>query len=146
MHLLCIADFLHRRGREGRCWNVDCWWGQPSRCRCDRGWQQRVWSLKTVNTLSKTWLETLVWISQAFAIILIKRRVACYRVFLGSNSDYVLHNALCPVAVVRHVEENLKVHDPLNSTGGTRKIVIAVDESREVLQLSISPFRDCTLC
>ncbi|KAG0627142.1 hypothetical protein M758_2G176800 [Ceratodon purpureus] len=55
------------------------------------------------------------------------------RVFMGSNSDYVLHNATCPVAVVRHVEEDLKVHDPLSSSGGSRKVVIAVDESREAV-------------
>jgi hypothetical protein len=63
---------------------------------------------------------------------------------MGSNSDYVLHNATCPVAVVRHVEEDLKVHDPLSSSGGARKVVIAVDESREVLQLSVPSFRDCS--
>jgi len=53
------------------------------------------------------------------------------RIITGSNSDYVLHNASCPVAIVRHIEEDLKVHDPLNSVGGSRKVVIAVDESRE---------------
>lgn len=56
---------------------------------------------------------------------------ALKRMVMGSNSDYVLHNATCPVAVVRHVEEELKDHDALNSTGGSRKVVIAVDESRE---------------
>ena len=75
---------------------------------------------------------------------LTKCSVACYRVFIGSNSDYVLHNASCPVAVVRHVEEDLKIHDPLSSSGGTRKIVIAVDESREVLQLIILLQAICT--
>ena len=54
---------------------------------------------------------------------------------MGSNSDFVLHNATCPVAIVRHVEKELKDHDPLNSSGGSRKVVIAVDESREVLPL-----------
>lgn len=55
-----------------------------------------------------------------------------YRAIIGSKSDYVLHNATCAVAIVRHVEEALKIHDPLSSGGGKRKIVIAVDESREV--------------
>lgn len=62
---------------------------------------------------------------------------------MGSNSDYVLHNATCPVAVVRHVEEDLNNHDPLHSSGGSRKVVIAVDASKEVLQLSLPPFKFC---
>jgi len=55
------------------------------------------------------------------------------RAIMGSNSDYVLHNATCPVAIVRHSEEDLNNHDPLNSFGGSRKIVIAVDQSREAV-------------
>ncbi len=54
------------------------------------------------------------------------------RAVVGSKSDYVLHNATCSVAIVRHSEEALKVHDPLVSSGGTRNIFIAVDESKEV--------------
>lgn len=76
--------------------------------------------------------------SQAFAFSLTILYVACYRMVMGSNSDYVLHNATCPVAVVRHVEEELKDHDALNSTGGSRKVVIAVDESREVSAPSLT--------
>jgi hypothetical protein len=58
------------------------------------------------------------------------------RMIMGSKSDYVLHNAACPVAIIRH-EEALQVHDPLSSSGGSRKIVIAVDDSREVLSKNL---------
>ena len=54
------------------------------------------------------------------------------RMIMGSKSDYVLHNAACPVAIIRHEEEALQVHDPLSSSGGSRKTVIAVDDSWEV--------------
>jgi nucleotide-binding universal stress UspA family protein len=53
------------------------------------------------------------------------------RALVGSKSDFVLHNATCSVAIVRHSEDALEVHDPLVSSGGVRKIVIAVDESKE---------------
>jgi len=53
------------------------------------------------------------------------------RALVGSKSDFVLHNATCSVAIVRHSEDALEVHDPLASSGGVRKIVIAVDESKE---------------
>lgn len=55
------------------------------------------------------------------------------RALLGSISDYVLHNAPCTVAIVRQSEEALSIHDPLASSGGSRKIVIAVDESKEAI-------------
>ncbi|CAM6120480.1 unnamed protein product [Calypogeia fissa] len=55
------------------------------------------------------------------------------RALLGSISDYVLHNAPCTVAVVRQSEEALSNHDPLASSGGPRKIVVAVDESKEAI-------------
>ena len=89
-------------------------------------------------------LEILVSMIIRFVVLVNKCSVVCHRVFMGSNSDYVLHNATCPVAVVRHVEEDLKVHDPLSSSGGSRKVVIAVDESREVLCLSVPSFKVCT--
>jgi nucleotide-binding universal stress UspA family protein len=54
------------------------------------------------------------------------------RALVGSKSDFVLHNATCSVAIVRHSEDALEVRDPLVSSGGVRKIVIAVDESKEV--------------
>jgi hypothetical protein len=67
-------------------------------------------------------------------LLLILTHIPCdkCRALVGSKSDFVLHNATCSVAIVRHSEDALEVHDPLVSSGGVRKIVIAVDESKEV--------------
>ncbi|XP_024526278.1 universal stress protein PHOS34 [Selaginella moellendorffii] len=56
------------------------------------------------------------------------------RTLLGSISDFVLHNASCTVVIVRQPPEALKEHDPLSSAGLPRKIVIAVDDSKEAVQ------------
>ncbi|KAH9552430.1 hypothetical protein CY35_09G066300 [Sphagnum magellanicum] len=76
-----------------------------------------------VNEAERLNAELVVVGSHAYGVL--KRAV------VGSKSDYVLHNATCSVAIVRHSEEALKVHDPLASSGGTRNIFIAVDESKE---------------
>lgn len=128
-----------RRGRERRCWNLDCGRGKSSWRRCDSDWQPRVWNPETVRTLSPTSAVVYGRQMSRFCVFLLTYSVSRYRIITGSNSDYVLHNASCPVAIVRHIEEDLKVHDPLNSVGGSRKVVLAVDESREVFLLSILP-------
>jgi nucleotide-binding universal stress UspA family protein len=50
------------------------------------------------------------------------------RTLFGSSSDYVLHNTICPVAIIRQPELP-RTHDSLTSAGLSRKIVIAVDRS-----------------
>ncbi|BFI40562.1 hypothetical protein MPTK2_7g10800 [Marchantia polymorpha subsp. ruderalis] len=54
------------------------------------------------------------------------------RTILGSISDYVLHNSPCTVVVVRQSEDALCIHDPLSSQE-SRKVVIAVDDSKEAI-------------
>ncbi|KAJ7517379.1 hypothetical protein O6H91_21G021100 [Diphasiastrum complanatum] len=54
------------------------------------------------------------------------------RTILGSISDFVLHNVQCSVAIVRQ-SEALEIHDPLLSSGLARKIVVAVDDSKEAI-------------
>eukprot|EP01018_Ginkgo_biloba_P013666 Gb_22308 [translate_table: standard] len=52
------------------------------------------------------------------------------RSFLGSISDYVLHNASRTVAIIRQPESH-QAHDALASSGLSRKIVIAIDQSKQ---------------
>lgn len=52
------------------------------------------------------------------------------RALFGSSSDYVLHNTICPVAIIRQPELP-RMHDPLTSAGVSRKIVIAIDRSAQ---------------
>uniref|UniRef100_A0A0D6R5Q5 UspA domain-containing protein n=1 Tax=Araucaria cunninghamii TaxID=56994 RepID=A0A0D6R5Q5_ARACU len=52
------------------------------------------------------------------------------RTLLGSISDYVLHNANCPVAIIRK-PQSTQALDSLTPAGLSRKIVIAIDESKE---------------
>ncbi|KAL2613600.1 hypothetical protein R1flu_025292 [Riccia fluitans] len=56
------------------------------------------------------------------------------RTFVGSVSDYVLHNAPCTVAIVRTPEDtNESYTDGPLTPKSSRKIVIAVDESKEAI-------------
>lgn len=52
------------------------------------------------------------------------------RTFFGSSSDYVMHNTICPVAIIRQPELP-QTHDSLTSAGLSRKIVIAIDRSEQ---------------
>lgn len=52
------------------------------------------------------------------------------RTLFGSSSDYVLHNTICPVAIIRQPELP-RAHDSLTSAGLSRKIVIAIDRSEQ---------------
>lgn len=67
-----------------------------------------------------------------FCVFLLIYFVLCYRIIIGSNSDYVLYNVFCFVVIVWYIEEDFKVYDLLNFVGGSRKVVIVVDELWEV--------------
>eukprot|EP00850_Spirogloea_muscicola_P009852 SM000056S17970 [mRNA] locus=s56:296490:298882:- [translate_table: standard] len=54
------------------------------------------------------------------------------RTLVGTTSDYVLHNCEQPVIIVRHSEEKT-AQDVVDMAGKPRKIVVAVDNSKEAL-------------
>eukprot|EP00850_Spirogloea_muscicola_P000799 SM000003S11044 [mRNA] locus=s3:577533:580129:- [translate_table: standard] len=54
------------------------------------------------------------------------------RTLVGTTSDYVLHNCEQPVIIVRHSAEKT-AQDVVDMAGKPRKIVVAVDNSKEAL-------------